>query len=111
MVPFAARDILAAINGAVRIIEETPVQRAVGANSAWGAVGQVASRWLGRADANVTAHVARGRSGMLVLAWLAEVAPSLDTGGPLLDRDRSVLGAAVAWLQAGLSVYERGTAG
>jgi hypothetical protein len=111
MVPFAARDILATINAAVRIIEQAPLQRAVGAHSAWGAVGQVAARWLGRPDAAVAAHVARGRAGMLVLAWLAEVAPSLEAGAPLLGGDRSVLAAAVGWLQASLSVHERNPAG
>jgi hypothetical protein len=48
---------------------------------------------------------------MLVLAWLAEIAPALEAGGPLLRGDRSVLTAAVGWLQAGLSVHQRDTAG
>jgi hypothetical protein len=103
---YAARDILDAITQALAIFRQQPLQGALGARSVWLAVRQVAQRYLDE-DPPISAHVTRGRSGMQLLAWLAEVLPGLDRlGGSLVTPGDPVVAAATSWLQATLGLYE-----
>jgi hypothetical protein len=102
---FAARDILAAIQSGVRILQQTGVQRAFGVHSLWGAVRAIATRYL-HADTDVQAYVARGKSGLTVLSWLADSLPSIDDGPPLVTLDHPAIAAATEWLQASLTIRE-----
>ncbi|MCB0208150.1 MAG: hypothetical protein KDJ52_02395 [Anaerolineae bacterium] len=110
---FAARDILKAIEQAISILKLHPVQAAVGAISVWTAVQAVARSYL-EESVNVTAHVQRGKSGMLILTWVAEILPHLDSvapGGHVLPPNDPIFSAAVAWLQATLELQETGPVG
>ncbi len=109
---FAASDILKTIEQALAILKLRPVQTALGAISVWTAVRAVARRYLDE-EVNVGAHVRRGRSGMLILTWVAQVAPQLDAvtpSGRLLSPQHHVYNAAVAWLQATLDLQGAATA-
>jgi hypothetical protein len=108
MTAFAARDILATVQSAVHILQQATVQRAFGSQSLWGAVRAVSSRYL-HVDADIQAHVTRGKAGLTVLAWLADALPALDDAGPLLTLDHPVIAAATDWLQASLAIREAGS--
>ena len=106
MAVYAARDILTTIHDALAILKEPLLQQALGAHSVWGAVAAIARQYL-REDIDVASHVTRGKSGMLVLAWLAERLPLLDdSASQLFMSDFSVMGAATSWLQASLTLHE-----
>ena len=107
MTLFAARDLITSINDALQILKQPLVQRAVGGRGVWDSVSAIAQRYLHKV-VDVEPRVTRGKSGMLILTWLAEVLPLLDDPArPLIDvRHQSVIAAAVAWLQASLPLYE-----
>lgn len=107
MASYAAQEILKAIHDAVAILSVVPLQRALGATSLWPAVSSV-TRSAGGQIIDPAEHLERGRAGMTVLAWLAQVLPQLDgSTGPLLTPLSPVLEAATAWLQTSLSIAER----
>jgi len=104
---FAAHDLLGTIQGGLEILKQETIQQAVGARSVWGAVRNIARRYL-REEADVASHVLRGKAGMLVLAWLAESLPQLDShNGALVPLNHPVRQAAIAWLQASLTLAEQ----
>jgi hypothetical protein len=104
---FAARDILENIQQALEILKQTPVQRAVGASSVWGAVRSIAERYMNESF-DISSHVTRGKAGMMVLAWLVEALPHLgDYNAPLVALNHPVIAAATEWLQASLALEER----
>lgn len=105
---FAARDILQTIEAALAILKLRPVQAALGVVGVWSAVQATARLYL-EEEVNVNAHVLRGRSGMLILTWVAETLPQLETAAPagrLLTAEHPVYGAAMAWLQATADLYQ-----
>lgn len=103
---YAARDLLAAIQDALTILKETAVQQALGARGVWGAVESITRRYL-REEVDLSSHVTRGKSGMLVLAWLAEALPRLESAGRLVEDGDQVIGAGQAWLEASFALSER----
>jgi hypothetical protein len=106
MTAFAARDILSTTQQALEILNQPEVQHALGARSVWTAVRIVAERYLDESP-DIPSHVTRGKSGLLVLAWLAETLPRLSGLGPgLAAPNDPVVGAATNWLQASLSLAE-----
>lgn len=98
---FAARDIVQTIESALSILKQRSVQVALGAINVWTAVDAVARHYL-QEEVNVGAHVRRGRSGMLLLTWVAERVPQLDmrTTDARLPLNQSIYNAAFVWLQA-----------
>ena len=110
MTSFAARDILATTQEALTILKQASVQQAVGARSVWGAVRNLTERYLNE-QVDISVHVTRGKSGVIVLAWLAEVLPQLHSyGGSFAPPDHPVIPAAAGWLQASLSLEEQNVA-
>jgi hypothetical protein len=106
MASFAAGELLGAVQRALAILKHPQVQGAFGASSVWGAARNISQRYR-REDPDVGSHVTRGKSGMLLLAWLAEVLPVLDdVSGVLVAPGDPVLAAATAWLQASLTLTE-----
>lgn len=106
MTAFAAREMLAGVRAAVAILATPALQRRFGGDSLWDVVRSVAARYL-HDDPAIDAHVTRGKAGLTILAWLADALPALaDGGGPLIGLDHPVVGAAVEWLQASLSLQE-----
>lgn len=111
MAAFAARDLLETIKAALAIFKQPAVQAAVGARTVWGAVRAVTRLYLREEDAEIALHVTRGKAGLLVLAWLAEVFLQLEGEGELVAPAHPVVGAGLTWLRASLSLAERKTAG
>lgn len=105
MTAFAAKEILTTIQEAVRILQQTPVQRAFGARSMWSAVRVITTRYL-HLNRETSSLVARGKSGLVILTWLAECLPHLDPMNQQAVPDEHVVGAAIEWLQASLSIRE-----
>ena len=106
---FVAKDVMGTIRTALALFQQTPVQAAFGARSTWAAVDAVAARYL-HAQGAAEAHVSRGKDGVTVLAWLADVLPRVgQPGAPLASPDHPVVAAAADWLQVSLSLSERAT--
>ncbi len=106
MVGFAARDILDTIRKGLDLLKDPMIQRSVGAHTLWGTVQNIAVRYLnGRPD--IATHVRRGQSGMIVLAWLAEVLPRLSQPADnLAPPGHPAVAAAVQWLQSSYALSE-----
>jgi hypothetical protein len=104
---FAARDLLGILRDALAILKQPLVQRAVRAHGVWEAVRAITSQFSHQ-DVGITQHVERGKSGMLILTWLAEVLPQLDNPGQrvFLSGHTAVRAAAGSWLQASLALHE-----
>ena len=102
---FAAEEILITIQAAVQILQQPPVQRAFGARSLWPLVQTVAQRYL-ESRPDTATYVTRGKSGLVILSWVADSLPLLSGGGRLLTLDHPVIGAAIEWLHASLTVRE-----
>ncbi|HEY3063512.1 MAG TPA: hypothetical protein VGL99_31455 [Chloroflexota bacterium] len=111
---FAAREMLATIRIALRILGTSALQAAFGARSAWGVVRTVQQRYgHSGVESHVSLRVDRGKSGLAVLAWLADNVPRLDTSGgqTSLGTGHDVIRAAGTWLQSSLALHEREQSG
>jgi hypothetical protein len=106
MTAFAARDILHTIQIAIRVLQVMAQAHVFGARTLWDVVRTTASRYLNR-EAEIDTYLQRGRSGMVVLSWMADkVGRFHDAVHPLLGTDNPVIAAAMDWLQSSLSVHE-----
>jgi hypothetical protein len=105
MTAFAAKEILTTIQDAVRILQQAPVQHAFGARSMWSAVRVITTRYL-HLNRETSSLVARGKSGLVILSWLADSLPHLNRSPLPATPDHPVVGAAIEWLQASLSIRE-----
>lgn len=107
MTAYAAADMVASVQRAVDLFKVPAVQAAVGASSLWTAVRNVARTYL-REDPDIGNHLTRGKSGQLLLAWLADALPRLqEVSATLAEPGDPAVAAAAAWLQATLSLRER----
>jgi hypothetical protein len=104
---FAAKEIVSTIQSAVEILQQPAVQHAVGARSLWTAVHAIASRYL-HADRETSSYVTRGKSGLIIMSWLADSLPRLNDNQPLVTLDHPVIAAAAEWLQASLAIHDAG---
>lgn len=106
----AAHDVLETTQLALRVLKEPAVQHAVGASSLWLAVRNISLRYL-ETEPDVATHVARGKSGLLLLAWLADGLPAMDSpGGSVAAPGDPVVESAGMWLEASLALHEASTA-
>lgn len=99
MVAFAARDVIDAVEAALRFLRERSLQFAFGARDLWSLVATT-NRAQGLDTSAAREHVERGRQGMVVLRWWADHAAH----GARLDladaQAGSVIAAAERWLLA-----------
>ena len=107
MTAFAAKEILDTIQSAVRILQQPTVQQAFGRRSMWAAVRAISSRYL-HLDHDTAAFVRRGKSGLVLLSWIADSLPHLGDTRRLITLDHPVRAAAAEWLEASLSIREAG---
>jgi hypothetical protein len=105
---FAARDLLRSIQEAIDILKETPLQRALGANSAWSALEAINRLYL-HEQVDVDAHVRRAKSGAVLLGWVAASLGRVDDPSPIIAGGDPVVGAASEWLEASLAIEESRT--
>ncbi|SRR6266436_439092 len=102
---FAAREIVSSIREAFTILETGAMQAIVGQHTVWGAVSALSRLYLGE-EPDVTDHLNAGRAGALLLAWVAEISPNIEsaTESSLVPED-AILSAASAWLDATMSLH------
>lgn len=99
MAAFAARDVVDAIDAALKFLKERQLQLAFGVADLWGFVA-VTNRAEGVAAQSARDFVERGRNGMTVLRWLVDALPKgarLDLAEAQAD---TVIAAAERWLLA-----------
>jgi hypothetical protein len=101
----AAAELVANAHEALELFKHASLQLAVGAHGVWPAVGAVARRYLAD-DPPVALHVSRGRSGMVVLAWLADALGTAMDGPAARQPEPTVVTAAGEWLQSTLALHE-----
>jgi len=103
---FLAQEVLQALRDALAILAVPQLRAAFHAIDAWGAIGGI-DRLAGIQAADPGRYARRGKAGMTVLSWLADAGELLDQPAqPLVGLDHPVIGAAVDWLQASLSIGE-----
>jgi len=101
---FAAREITNSVREAVAILEIPSVQAIVGQHTLWGAVSMMSRLYLG-AEPDVMNHLDAGRAGALILAWVAEISPSVENSpAASLVPDQSVISASATWLTATMAL-------
>jgi hypothetical protein len=104
---FAAAEILTSTREALEILKTTAVQRLFASRSVWGAVSEIALRYL-RERVPVNAHANRAKEGQVILAWLADRLPAIEgSSGRLVDGQEPVISSAYAWLEASLALVQQ----
>lgn len=104
IVSFAAQEIVESIKQALTILKYTSVQSALGARSVWDAVRRICNIYLNK-NIDIQNHVTRGKTGLLILAWLADIYTDQENNNRyIISHDNPVIPAAIAWLQATLSL-------
>jgi hypothetical protein len=107
---FLADDILSTVRQVLSLFQLHELQAAYGARDLWDLVGEITKRYL-RASPDIHTHLSRGKSGMLVLSWLAEILPRLTEEAPnLVALADPVIAAATEWMQGSLSLSEHASA-
>jgi hypothetical protein len=103
---FMAGEIVATLKQAFAIIGHPDLRGAFAARDLWGVVAGIAR------VARVTfdrpgPYVRRGKAGMTVIAWLAEVSDEVGgPGGPVVAVGHPVVGSAIDWIEATLDISE-----
>jgi len=106
MTPFAAKEILTTIQESIRIIQQPPVKHAFGANTLWDVVRSVENRYE-RSEVDIQKYVSRGKSGLVVLSWVADTLPNLaNMVAPIVTVGHPVTAAAEEWLESSLAIRE-----
>ena len=96
---FAARDIVAQIRAALRILGDGGLVQAFGGGGPFRLIERLAPRLLGK-PFSPTPHLSRAEAGLRLLTWLARSAGGLNEEGVRVSRDDEVVHAANTWLAA-----------
>lgn len=100
MTAFAARDIVSAISEAIRFLRDGTLQRSFGVTNLWGLV-KAASTDNSMSSSRLQQHVDRGKSGQVILTWLAEATRRGEWRLDPANSDyRTVIAAAQNWIGA-----------
>lgn len=104
---FLAAEIVEALKAAFAILGHRDLRGAFAARDVWavvGAIGRLARTRFRPAGP----YIRRGKAGMTVIAWLAEVADQLAGTGrvPIVAIGHPVVGSAIDWLEASLEIGE-----
>jgi hypothetical protein len=102
----AASELVDGVQSALAIFKIPGLQDALGTRSLWAAL-QAASRRYLDAEIDIASRVIRGKSGMMLLAWLADVLGSIyDDRRPVHVPEPAVVKAAGQWMEATLALRE-----
>jgi hypothetical protein len=103
---FAAQEIVATIQQCIQILQQPSLQRAFHERSVWGTVRGILRRY-NQTEPDADNYVRRGKSGMMVLSWIAGALPDLAGSSPVaVDLDHPVIASAEEWLESSLAVRE-----
>ncbi|MBN3760743.1 hypothetical protein [Burkholderia sp. Ac-20365] len=106
---FIAQDLLQNLRQSLAILGHPALRGAFGARDLWSVLVAI-DRFAHTAHGDARIHFRRGRAGMTVLAWLAEVSAHMsDMAAAFVALDHPVIGAAVEWMQASLALGESAT--
>lgn len=107
---FMAAEIVTMLKEAFAIVGHRDLRGAFGARDIWGVVGGI-GRIARQRFRPASPYIRRGKAGMTVIAWLAEVADLLGgMGGRIVAIGHPVVGAAIDWLEATLDIGEAAAA-
>ena len=103
---FLAREVIDSLGKAIAILNNPAVKARLMARTLWDCVAAI-DRRFGRQPRATLTHLRRGRAGMAVLAWLADVYPTLEsTGTTLIEDDSPVVDAAISWVDETLTLAD-----
>lgn len=103
---FMAVEVVTELKQAFAIVGHPDLRGAFAARDAWGVVAGIA-RITRQPYSRPTPHVRRGKAGMTVISWLAELSDRLDdSGGGLVPIGHPVVGSAIDWIEATLDIGE-----
>ena len=105
MAAFVASEVIATLKGAFAILGHADIRGAFHARDVWGVV-QAVMRLAHAQQVDPQPFVRRGKAGMLLLAWLADTLDKVLGAGRLVELGDPVIGAAIDWLEATLSIGE-----
>lgn len=100
-----AREIINDLGTAVNLLGHADVRAAMNARTLWDVVASI-DRRMRRARRPTLSYLRRGRAGMTVLAWLADVLDRIEGGGTILADEAPVVAAAVDWVDETLNLVE-----
>ncbi len=96
MAAYAARDIVAHVRLALRLLNDPEISRALGGGGPWNILEMHGQEVLGR-QLHPRPHLSRAGAAHAILGWLADRAPSLDGGQLQIGRLDPVVQAAEAY--------------
>lgn len=104
---FMAGEIVATLKDAFAIVGHPDLRRAFAARDIWDVVGGI-GRIARMRFRPASPYIRRGKAGMAVIAWLAEISDQFAgaVGGPIVVIGHPVVGAAIDWLEATLDIGE-----
>lgn len=103
---FMAAEIIDVLKQALAVVGHPDLRGAFAARDVWDVVAGIARIARVRTD-RAAPYVRRGRAGMTVIAWLADVSDRLTgPGGPLVEIGHPVVGSAIEWIEATLDIGE-----
>lgn len=103
---FMAAEIIAMLKEAFAIVGHPDIRRNFAARDLWDVIGGI-GRMSRQRFQPAAPYLRRGKSGMTVIAWLAEVTDPLGgAGGPIVTIGHPVVGSAIDWIEATLDIGE-----
>lgn len=103
---FMASEVVAMLKDAFAILSHADLRHFFGVRDLWGVVAGI-SQLSHRQPGQPAAYVRRGKAGVTVIAWLADVTDVLGTASPLVTIDNPVVTAAAEWMEATLGLGEK----
>ncbi|MDO9367737.1 MAG: hypothetical protein Q7T68_04135 [Sphingopyxis sp.] len=93
-----AREIIDTLSKAIAILNNPAIRAMLAARTLWDAVGAI-DRRLKRPPRGTLNHLRRGRAGMAVIAWVADILTEVDRDGPAaLIPPEIIVSAALDWI-------------
>jgi hypothetical protein len=106
---FLATEIVTMLKESFAIIGQRDLRGAFAARDLWGVVSGI-GRAARQGFRPAGPYLRRGKAGMTILSWLADVSDKLGrTGGPIVGIGDPVVGSAIDWLEATLDIGESAT--
>ena len=103
---FMATEIIDALKQAFAILGHPDMRRNFAARDIWDVVGGI-GRISRKRFRPAGPYIRRGKAGMTVIAWLADVSGQLGRiGGPIVAIGHPVVGSAIDWIEATLDIGE-----